>query len=158
MSFFRAWLSIPSLWASLSSLFRIEGEKKERKRMCKGGMCKKQGRKDRKTIKWRKREKGERGAVRVWTVTKGCVVFYVYLCEKIKLSFIASVKPEQARDRFSEGRGSLRKFWKSKSFCVSPVDKNSDGNDDDKDEADHYGNHLMHCNCTCEGKKTEQSQ
>lgn len=40
-----------------------------------------------------------------------------------------------------------------KHLRVSPVDKDGDGNDDHEDKADHHGNHLMHCNCTCKGEK-----
>lgn len=40
--------------------------------------------------------------------------------------------------------------------CVSPVDKDGDGENDDEDKADHHGNHLMHCYCTCVGEKGEK--
>lgn len=44
-----------------------------------------------------------------------------------------------------------------KHLRVSPVDKDGDGNDDNKDKADHHGDHLMHCYCACEGEKDRRS-
>lgn len=43
-------------------------------------------------------------------------------------------------------------------MCISPVDKDGDGENDDKDKADHHGNHLMHCYCTCVGEKGKKHQ
>ncbi len=40
------------------------------------------------------------------------------------------------------------------SAYVLPVDEDSHGNNDDKDEAHHYGNHLMHRNCTWRGEES----